>query len=83
MFARAFPDIYFLFSLAKVFKVIRLERTLNMPVGYEETFTRADLTFKHQRVFCPRTRTCVPLTPFAAEVNPDTVDFLGPYVSYP
>ena len=35
----------------------------SVPAGYEEGLCRALWTFKHQTVFCPHARECVPLTP--------------------
>lgn len=40
-------------QIDKVLRAVRFEGKLKVPEGYKEAFERADLTFQHQRVFCP------------------------------
>lgn len=47
---------------AQVCKSLRFAGT-SVPRGYEEKVQRALWVFRHQRVFCPRTRTCTHLRP--------------------
>lgn len=39
--------------LDNIFRGLRMEVGLRMPIDYEDKFRRADLTFLYQRVFCP------------------------------
>ena len=49
-----------------------------VPNDYDAGFERAVLTFRHQRVFDPRSQTIVSLTPLPPERVEDDVAFLGP-----
>ncbi|CCG81837.1 Putative uncharacterized protein [Taphrina deformans PYCC 5710] len=40
-------------KLENIFRGLRIEVGLKMPMDYEENFRRANMTFLHQRVFCP------------------------------
>jgi hypothetical protein len=63
-----------------------LEKKFNIPIGYEEDFKKADLTFLHQRVYDPVTKQLVPLTPFPDEILQNTkltdLDFIGPEIDH-
>jgi exonuclease-1 len=75
---RAFAYLANLKCISKVLKVLRLEKSIVLPAGYEERFEQAQLTFLHQRVYCPHTRAAVPLRPIPAHLNSDAMDFIGP-----
>jgi len=52
-----------------------------VPVGYEEAFTQAELTFLHQRVWCPREGRLVHLTPLdGLDHGMASLEFLGPSI---
>ncbi|TYZ64104.1 hypothetical protein PybrP1_009131 [[Pythium] brassicae (nom. inval.)] len=70
-------------SFAKVIRSLRLEGKVRIPPTYEADFERAVLTFRHQRVFDPRSQQLVPLTPIPESVTEKdpTVGFLGPMLS--
>ena len=49
-----------------------------MPKDYETNFNKARLTFKHQRVWNPRSQEITELTPLPEGVAFDSIDFAGP-----
>ncbi|XP_010499473.1 PREDICTED: exonuclease 1 [Camelina sativa] len=51
--------------------------TVSVPPGYEESFKRALLTFKHQRVYDPKTEDIMHLSGFSDNLGEDS-DFVGP-----
>ncbi|KAG9392557.1 Exonuclease 1 EXO1 [Carpediemonas membranifera] len=55
---------------------LALSGKYQVPVDYSANYTKARLCFRHQRVFDPRTRTLVHLTPLT--VAPADTAFLGP-----
>ncbi|KAK9898654.1 hypothetical protein P389DRAFT_167192 [Cystobasidium minutum MCA 4210] len=54
-------------SAEKVIRFIRLEGQLKVPRDYEAEFLRAELTFVHQRVFCPDAQKLVYLEELSEE----------------
>ena len=40
-------------DIEKLLRAVRFEGKMSIPNGYLEAFKRADMTFLHQRVFCP------------------------------
>jgi len=62
----------------KIFKALKLDSSVDFPPNYPEYFRRADLTFQHQRVYDPVSKTVVPLQPFPAQIDGDSLDFIGP-----
>ncbi|KAE9358243.1 Exonuclease 1 [Phytophthora rubi] len=69
-------------SFTKIIRALRLEGKVRVPVSYEDDFRKALLTFRHQRVYCPKKKELVPLTPIPAnllETDP-TMDFVGPMI---
>ncbi|KAL6056081.1 Rad2 nuclease, variant 2 [Balamuthia mandrillaris] len=65
-------------SMERVFRYIQTDKHLIMPQDYERYFCEAELTFLHQRVFDPTTKTIVPLTPLPDGANVAEMDFIGP-----
>lgn len=67
-------------TIEKVLRMLSFDGKFRIPKGYLEDFYRAELTFLHQRVFCPATLQLVfhtePPTPIADEQMP----FIGAYV---
>ncbi|EQC40377.1 hypothetical protein SDRG_02276 [Saprolegnia diclina VS20] len=66
-------------SWRKVVRALRIESKLKISPTYEADVEEARLTFRHQRVFDPRTKTLVTLTPLLSTTLTDT-DFLGPII---
>lgn len=50
-------------TVEKVLQYIRLESSMKVPVGYLDAFRIAELPFLYQRVFDPRSRTVVHMSP--------------------
>jgi exonuclease-1 len=67
-------------TIEKVLRMLSFDGKYRVPKGYLEDFYRAELTFLHQRVFCPKSLRIVfhtePTTPIAEEQMP----FIGSYV---
>ena len=55
-------------TMDKVVKFLRLDGQYKVPLGYSEACRRAELTFMHQRVFCPEERKLVHLEPLPAHL---------------
>ncbi|KAH0868229.1 hypothetical protein HID58_075251 [Brassica napus] len=52
--------------------------TVSVPPLYEESFKKAMLTFKHQRVYDPKSEDVVHLSGISEDIGEDS-DFVGPY----
>lgn len=71
-------------NVDKVVKFLRLDGQFKVPLGYSEACRRAELTFIHQRVFCPKSRKLVHLEPLPAHLLTVTASieealrFVGP-----
>uniref|UniRef100_K3WYL4 Uncharacterized protein n=1 Tax=Globisporangium ultimum (strain ATCC 200006 / CBS 805.95 / DAOM BR144) TaxID=431595 RepID=K3WYL4_GLOUD len=69
-------------SFAKIIRALRLEGKVRIPPTYEAEFEKALLTFRHQRVYDPKARQIVPLTPIPdrslAADEDAAMEFLGP-----
>ncbi|XP_046743325.1 exonuclease 1 isoform X2 [Diprion similis] len=52
-------------------------KSLDVSIEYRDAFLRADVTFKHQLVFCPVQRRQVRLTPPPPNVTPEQLHFAG------
>ena len=66
-------------SIEKILRMLSFDGAFRIPPGYLEDFRRAELTFLHQRVYCPTRRQTVHLTPFNGP-EPDDFDFIGRHV---
>ncbi|KAI4147676.1 MAG: hypothetical protein LQ340_005440 [Diploschistes diacapsis] len=63
-------------TVEKILQMLSFDGTYRIPPGYLENFRRAELTFLHQRVYCPTRRQVVYLTPLDGP-RPDDFDFVG------
>ena len=61
----------------RVIRMLRFEGKHQVPDTYHEDFKQAELTFLHQRVFCPKKRELVLLTEPGPSVNVDDMPFIG------
>lgn len=52
--------------------------TVSVPPLYEESFKKAMLTFKHQRVYDPKAEDIIHLSDISEDIGEDS-DFVGPY----
>jgi hypothetical protein len=59
----------------------QLEKVVTLPKDYKKDFLKAELTFKHQRVFDVLNRKMVPLNPLPEEISEEPLSFLGPLLS--
>jgi exonuclease 1 len=59
----------------------QLEKVVTLPKDYKKDFLKAELTFKHQRVFDVLNRKMVPLNPLPQEISEEPLSFLGPLLS--
>ena len=71
-------------TIDKVVKFLRLDGQYKIPLGYAQACRRAELTFMHQRVFCPEERKLVHLEPLpehlvaASGSLEEALRFVGP-----
>jgi exonuclease-1 len=61
----------------KVVRMIQFEGKHRVPEGYLSAFKQAELTFLHQRVFCPLKQDIVLLTEPDTGVDPESMPFIG------
>ncbi|KAL2144710.1 hypothetical protein VTI28DRAFT_8648 [Corynascus sepedonium] len=61
----------------RIIKMLRFDGKHQIPDSYLEDFKQAELTFLHQRVFCPKKRDIVFLTEPEPSVNVDEMPFIG------
>ena len=61
--------------------MIRQEKKLKVPDGYEDSFRKTDAVFKYQSVFDPRSKKIVRLNEVAQDdnVTDEELTFAGPY----
>lgn len=64
-------------AVERVVKMIQFDGQTRVPPTYLEDFKRAELTFLHQRVFCPKERRLVMLNPLVGEQAQQDLSFLG------
>ncbi|RDL31895.1 Uncharacterized protein BP5553_09297 [Venustampulla echinocandica] len=67
-------------TIEKVLRMLQFDGKFHVPKGYLEAFHQAELTFLHQRVFCPKTRTLVLHTEPQHPINESELSFIGGYV---
>ncbi|KAH6623508.1 hypothetical protein F5144DRAFT_595660 [Chaetomium tenue] len=61
----------------RIVKMLRFDGKHQIPETYLQDFKQAELTFLHQRVFCPKKRDIVLLTDPEPSVNVDDMPFIG------
>ncbi|KAK4157688.1 hypothetical protein C8A00DRAFT_39968 [Chaetomidium leptoderma] len=61
----------------RVIKMLRFDGKHRVPESYSEDFKQAELTFLHQRVFCPKKQDIVFLTEPEPTVNVEEMPFIG------
>lgn len=64
-------------TIEKILRMLQFEGQYRVPPGYLEAFHQAELTFLHQRVFCPFKNALVPNTALADNVNEEDLPFIG------
>jgi exonuclease-1 len=61
----------------RVIKMLRFDGKHQIPASYLQDFKQAELTFLHQRVFCPRKKEIVLLTEPEPSANLNDMPFIG------
>lgn len=64
-------------SVEKILQVLQFDGKYRVPPGYLESFQRAELTFLHQRVFCPQEMKLVMATDLGTGPEFDDMAFIG------
>jgi exonuclease-1 len=67
-------------TIEKVVRMLQFDGKFHVPKGYLESFYQAELTFLHQRVYCPRARSLVLHTQPEHPIDEDKMPFIGSYV---
>ncbi|KAL9598779.1 MAG: hypothetical protein Q9219_004276 [cf. Caloplaca sp. 3 TL-2023] len=68
-------------SIERILRILQFDGQYHVPGGYLEAFRRAELTFLHQRVFCPIANDIVMMTQPVPGNGDETLDFLGTEVA--
>ncbi|KAI4260948.1 MAG: hypothetical protein LQ352_000104 [Teloschistes flavicans] len=61
----------------KILRMLQFDGQYYVPAGYLEAFQQAELTFLHQRVYCPIANDVIMATKLPIGVNAESFDFLG------
>lgn len=67
-------------TVEKVLRMLQFDGKFHVPKGYQEAFYKAELTFLHQRVFCPTAQALVLHTQPDQPLDESKMEFIGPYV---
>lgn len=64
-------------TIEKILRMLSFDGQYHVPPGYLEAFYKAELTFLHQRVFCPLKNEVVTMTDLQTEAQPEDFSFIG------
>ena len=64
-------------TIEKILRMLSFDGQYHVPSGYLEAFYKAELTFLHQRVFCPLKKDIVMMTDMQADAQPEDFSFIG------
>lgn len=64
-------------SVEKILRMLAFDGKYHVPPGYLESFRKAEMTFLHQRVFCPILNDMVMMTSLGDRPEPDDFAFVG------
>lgn len=64
-------------TVEKVLRMLQFDGQYHVPIGYLEAFRKAELTFLHQRVFCPLANSLVMTTELGNDLEPEDFAFIG------
>lgn len=67
-------------TIEKVLRMLSFDGKYHVPSGYLEAFYQAELTFLHQRVFCPLSNKMVYHTEPENPLDDEKMSFIGAYV---
>ena len=64
-------------NVEKIIQMLQFDGQYCVPTEYLKKFFRAELTFLHQRVFCPLKNDVVMMTELGKEAHPEDFSFIG------
>ncbi len=64
-------------TIEKILRMLQFDGQYHVPTGYLEAFEKAELTFLHQRVFCPLVNDIVMTTSMGIDDEPKDFEFIG------
>lgn len=64
-------------TIEKILRMLQFDGQYRVPPGYLEAFRQAELTFLHQRVFCPLANALVLNTDLDDNIKEDDLPFIG------
>lgn len=64
-------------NIEKILRMLAFDGKYHIPPGYLESFRKAEMTFLHQRVFCPILNDMVMMTGLGDRPEPDDFAFVG------
>lgn len=64
-------------TIERILQNLAFNNKHQIPAGYLELFRKANLTFLHQRVFCPTSNNIVMMTSFQGDQEPEDFTFIG------
>ena len=64
-------------TIEKILQMLAFDGQYHVPTGYLEKFYKAELTFLHQRVFCPLKNDVVMMNELDSEAQPENLSFIG------
>lgn len=64
-------------TIEKILRMLSFDGQYHVPPGYLEAFYKAELTFLHQRVFCPLKKDIVMMTELQVDAQPEDFSFIG------
>ncbi|MCJ1309999.1 Rad2 nuclease [Agyrium rufum] len=67
-------------TIDKVIKILQFDGQYRVPTNYLEDFLKAELTFLHQRVFCPEAQKLIMAHELPVDTADKTLTFVGPDV---
>ena len=68
-------------NIEKIIQMLQFDGQYYVPTDYLKKFYRAELTFLHQRVFCPLKKDIVMMAELGKEAQPEDFSFIGHEVS--
>ena len=64
-------------TIEKIIQMLQFDGQYYVPTDYLKKFYRAELTFLHQRVYCPLKKDVVMMTELGKEAQPEDFSFIG------
>ena len=64
-------------TIEQILRMLSFDGKYHVPQGYLEAFHKAELTFLHQRVYCPLKKEVVMMNDLQADAQPEDFSFIG------